>query len=134
MPGNDRLLYVVMDTPDLPNFSALYRRLGYEELRLPSQRKAIGALKKSPPAVVVGAFVDAFHTYYQATNISNLDVLLQSLTKYAPEARVVVIADRRDLQKARRLQALHPHLTVLSRPVSEGELEQALSAVPPSPR
>ncbi len=121
-----RPLYAIHDSPALPDFSALYRRLGFEVIAFPTQRKAIAALKRRPPAVVTAAFVDAFHTYYQATNISNLDVMLQSLVKYAPAARVVVIADQGDAEKAGRLRRLHPDLTLLLRPVAETDLEQAL--------
>ncbi len=121
------ILYAIADTPTHPDFSALYQRLGYDARRIISQRKAIGELKKQPPAVVVGEFVNAFHTYYQATNISNLDVLLQSLAKYAPDARVIVMADPRDRELAARLASIHPALTLVNRSCSEAVMEEALA-------
>jgi hypothetical protein len=125
-PMTQPLLYAIKDLPTHPDFSALYGRLGFEELRLPSQRKAIAELKRRPPDWVVAEFVYGFHTYYQATNISNLDVFLQSLVKYAPAAWVVVIADRQDLAHAEPLKAIHPRLILLARPVSEGQMAEAL--------
>ena len=120
------LLYSIIDTPNHPDFSALYRRLGYEERRITSQRKAIGELKKHPPALVVGEFLNAFHTYYQATNISNLDVFLQSLIKYAPTARVLVIVDKREQALAESLKKIHSRLVLLPRPLDEARMEAAL--------
>lgn len=43
------LVYSIVESPGHPNLSALYRRLGIEELRLASQRKAVQALKSRPP-------------------------------------------------------------------------------------
>jgi hypothetical protein len=120
------ILYAIADTPTHPDFTALYRRLGFDARRIASQRRAIAELKKEPPAVVVGEFVNAFHTYYQATNISNLDVFLQSLSKYAPDARVIVVVERKDLALANQLAAIHQPLTLVPRPCSEATMEELL--------
>lgn len=120
------LLYSIKDLPTHPDFSALYRRLGLEELQLATQRKAIAELKRRPPDWVVAEFLYTFHTYYQATNISNLDVFLQSLVKYAPSAKVIVIAGKADLEHAESLKAIHSQLTVLARPVDETAMTTAL--------
>ena len=122
------LLYSIVEAPQHPLCSAMYARLGFEERRFDSQRKAIAALKQQPPTYVVADFIYAFSTYYQATNISNLDVLLHSLVKYAPDARVIVLAAKDDLPHAAKLNAIHPLHAVLAYPVSEAQLETALAS------
>jgi DNA-binding NarL/FixJ family response regulator len=124
---NKPLLYTIIESPTHPNGAALYQRLGFDELRFDSQRKALAALKKQPPDYVVADFIYAFSTYYQATNISNLDVLLHSLVKYAPQARVIVLANKDDLTHVDKLNAIHPLHAVLTYPVNEAQLEAALA-------
>lgn len=120
------LLFSIVESPSHPGFGELYRRLGFEEVRLSSQRKAIAELKQRPPEVVVAEFIYAFSTYYQATNISNLDVFLQSLVKYAPDTRVIVLAGKEDVERARPLVAIHPLLKILRQPVDAAAMEAAL--------
>ncbi|MEW6648304.1 MAG: hypothetical protein AB1450_13975 [Pseudomonadota bacterium] len=121
------LLYSIVEAPQHPNCTALYQRLGFDEQRFDSQRKALAALKKQPPAFVIADFIYAFSTYYQATNISNLDVLLHSLVKYAPDARVIVLAARDDLPHVDKLNGIHPLHAVLAYPVSEAQLQAVLT-------
>lgn len=125
-----RLLYSIVESPAHPNLSDLYARQGFEEVRLASQRKALAELKRRPPAVVVAEFIYAFSTYYQATNISNLDVLLQSLVKYAPATRVIVLVNKADRERVQPLQAIHPLQAVLTLPVTETEMAAALLEIP----
>lgn len=122
-----KLLFSIVDTTTHPNFSDLYKRLGYQELRLDSQRKAISALKKSPPQMVVAEFVYTFSTYYQAINISNLDVFLHSLVKYAPAAEVIVLVNKADRDHVEKLQVIHPLRAVLVQPVTEAQMAEALT-------
>lgn len=124
---NKPLLYSIVEAPQHPQCSALYRRRGFDELRFDSQRKALAALKRQPPAFVVADFIYAFSTYYQAINISNLDVLLHSLVKYAPQARMIVLASKDDLPHVDKLTAIHPLHAVLTYPVSETQLEEVLT-------
>lgn len=122
------LLFSVVDSPRHPNLSTLYQRLGLEEVRLDSQRKAIAQLKKQKPDIIVADFVYAFSTYYQATNISNLDVLLNSLIKYACQPKVIVLVDKSEQQYVEKLNAIYPLYGVLVLPVRENELETLLNS------
>lgn len=122
------LLFSVVDSPRHPNLSSLYQRLGLEEVRLDSQRKAIAQLKKQKPDIIVADFVYALSTYYQATNISNLDVLLNSLIKYDCHSKVIVLADKNERQHVDKLNAIYPLHGVLVLPVRESELEVLLNS------
>lgn len=120
------VVFSIIESPAHPHFSDLYRRLGLEEVRLDSQRKAINRLKREAPDFIVAEFIYGFSTYYQATNISNLDVLLNSLVKYAPGARVIVLVKKAERELAEKLNAIHPLHALLEQPVAERAMEEAL--------
>ena len=122
------LLFSIVESPGHPNFSGLYRRLGLNELRLGTQRKAVQALKRSTPDWVVAEFFYGFGNNYAGANISNLDVFLASLQKYAPRARVIVLVARNERPYVDGLGARFPLHAVLSQPVSEEDLAAALQS------
>lgn len=122
------LLYSVIESPGHPNLSALYRRLGIEELRLPSQRKAVQALKTRPPDWVVAEFFYGFGNNYAGANLSNLDVFLGSLQKYAPRARVLVLVAKEQREYVDRLAERFPLHAVLVQPVRESDIRALMTA------
>lgn len=121
------VLFSIIESPAHRDCSALYARLGYRELRFAAMRKAIGALKDTAPAVVVAEFMYGYGNNYAGVNVSNLDVFLYSLQKYAPDARIIVLVARDELQYMDRLAALFPLHAVLPLPLDERDLEQALN-------
>jgi hypothetical protein len=122
------LLYSIIESPAHPDMSSLYRKLGIDEIKLNSQRKAINQLKRRPPDWVVAEFFYGFGNNYAGVNVSNLDVFLHSLRKYAPQARVIVLASPRDYPHIDKLTGLFDVHSVLRMPVSPQELQQALEA------
>ena len=124
MPGNT--LFSIIESPAHPDFSRLYQRLGFREIRLGSMRKAISQLRKTPPAVVVAEFFYGYGNNYAGVNVSNLDVFLYSLQKDAPNARTIVLVDRSERQYVNKLTALLPVHAVLQLPVMEQDLEPLL--------
>lgn len=121
------LLFSVVESPNHPAFSSLYQRLALEEQRFSSPRKVITALKTIQPDFLVVEFIYAFSTYYQATNISNVDVLLSSLVKYSPKTRVIVLAQKSEQALAEKLNSIMPLHAILPMPVSEAAMVSALS-------
>ena len=122
------LLYSILESPRHPDFSALYRRHGITELRFASMRKALGELKRAPPDIVVAEFFYGYGNNYAGVNISNLDVLLYSLQKYAPQARVIVLVERAERAHLDKLNDILPLAGVLTHPVAMAELEALLDA------
>lgn len=120
------LLFSLVESPAHPDFSALYRRLGYTQQVLTSSRKAMAALKKQVPAVVVGEFFYGYGNNYAGANVSNLDVFLRALQKYSQDARVVVLVDKSEAKYVEKLQHLFEIHAVLVYPVAEREMEDAL--------
>jgi len=122
------LLFSIVESPGHPNFSALYRQLGIEERRLPSQRKAIQALKAAVPQWVVAEYFHGFGNNYAGANLGNLDVLLASLQKYAPAARTIVLVDKSQRIYADQLAKLFPLHAVLEQPVAVATMADLLRA------
>ena len=118
-----RTLFSIVESPAHPDFSRLYKRLDIREVRLASMRKAISALKDETPDYVVAEFFYGYGNNYAGVNVSNLDVFLYSLQKYAPDARVVVLVDRRERQFVEKLSALFPLYAVFQHPVREQDIE-----------
>lgn len=122
------LLYSIIESPMHPDLSSLYRTLGIEEIRLGSQRKAIAQLKKRPPDWVVAEFFYGYGNNYAGVNVSNLDVFLHAQRKYAPEARMIVLAAPDELPHVDRLTALFDIHAVLPLPTSPGRMREILEA------
>lgn len=121
------VVYSVIESPAHPNLTALYRRMGLEEVKLNSVRKAISQVKKQPPDWVVADFSYGYANNYAGVNVSNLDVLLASLRRYAPQARVVVLADKSEYRYVDKLKALFDVHAVLQYPVEAAQMEAVLT-------
>jgi len=120
-------LFSIIESPLHPDFSEVYQRAGIQEVKLRSTRKAISELKKQTPDYVVAEFFYGYGNNYAGVNISNLDVFLYSLQRYAPQARVIVIVDKSERQYVNKLQDLFSLHAVLQHPVSEAQIEKILS-------
>jgi DNA-binding NarL/FixJ family response regulator len=122
------VLFSVIESPAHPNFTQLYKRLEIRESKFNSMRKTIAQLKKQRPDFIVAEFSYGYSSNYAGVNISNLDVLLASLRKYAPQARVIVMVDKSEQQYVGKLAELFPLYAVLPLPVREQDMEAVLTA------
>jgi len=120
------LLYSIIESPAHPNFSRLYGQLGIREQKFNSIRKAIGQLKKQVPDVIVAEFFYGYGNNYAGVNVSNLDVLLASLQKYASHTRVILLVAKDEAEYVSKLAALFKVDEVLIHPVSEQAMQSAL--------
>jgi hypothetical protein len=116
----------VVESPSHPNLSGLYRRLGLREIKTGSVRNALRELKRQQPDFVIAEFFYGYGNNYAGVNISNLDVLLSSLPKYAPQARVIVMVDKSERQYVDKLNDVFPLSAVLVQPVGEAQIEALL--------
>jgi hypothetical protein len=122
----ERTLLSVIESPTHPNFGPLYSELGFEQLRADSMRKAISQLRKRAPDFIVAEFFYGYGNNYAGVNLSNLDVLLASLPKYAPEANVILFAARNEMQYVNKLRELFPVHAVLQQPVEVQQMRDLL--------
>ena len=121
------LLYDIIESPAHPDLSFLSDALGFERLSFSNQRKALSQLKRQPPDVVIADFFYGYGNNYAGANVSNLDVLLRSLQRFAPAARIVILADRHEIQHVPKLAELFELHAVLALPADQGQLKTALS-------
>ena len=119
-------LYSIIESPMHPNFSSVYQQLDITEVRLQSIRKAISELKKTKPDFVIAEFFYGYGNNYAGVNISNLDVFLFSLQKFAPNAKVIVLVDKSEHKYVEKLNNILPLFAVLKQPVSETEIHKLL--------
>lgn len=120
------VLFSILESPGHPNFAALYRRLGIVESRFNSMRAALQALKRQRPDYIVAEFFYGYGNNYAGVNISNLDVMLYSLQKYAPQARVIVLVEKDQRQYVDPLQAILPLHAILTQPVTDAQMQAVL--------
>lgn len=119
-------LYSLVESAGHPNFSLLYRRLKLEEQRFGSMRKLLSAVKRQPPEFIVAEFFYGYSNDYAGITISNLDVLLYSLQKYAPDCRCIVLVAKEEREYVDQLQNIFPLHEVLIQPVGEAQMQAAL--------
>jgi hypothetical protein len=110
-----------------PDFSSVYHHTNLQEIKLRSMRKAINELKKQQPDYVVAEFFYGYGNNYAGVNISNLDVFLYSLQRYAPKARVIVMVDKSERQYVDKLNDIFPLHAVLQHPVSQAQITSLLT-------
>jgi len=120
-------LLSVIESAAHPNFSRVYKQLGINETKLNSMRKALASLKKQPVDFIVAEFFYGYGSNYAGVNISNLDVFLYSLQKYAPTARVIALVEKSERQYVAKLNDVFPLRGVLEYPVDDAELARLLS-------
>lgn len=90
-------------------------------------RKAIAAVKKQPPDFIVAEFFYGYGNNYAGVNISNLDVLLCSMQKYAPETKVIVLVQPDEYKYVDKLNEIIKLHDILKLPVSPKQLNESLT-------
>lgn len=120
------VLYDIIESPAHPDLSGICRRLGYEHISFSAQRKALSQMKRQPPDLLVADFFYGYGNNYAGANVSNLDVMLRSLQRFAPAARVIVLADRNEAVHIPKLAELFRLHAVLTLPTTPVEIEAAL--------
>ncbi|MDA8128992.1 MAG: hypothetical protein M0Z73_09885 [Betaproteobacteria bacterium] len=121
-----KTLHALVDSPFHPDFSALYRELGIASERFASARNLHRAMQKQPPDFFIGEFVYGWGNNYAGANVSNLDVTIRSLQRFAPQAKVIVLMHPREAPHIDKLLELFPVHAVLTYPVSEQAMREAL--------
>lgn len=89
-------------------------------------RKAMSRLKQQPPDFVVAEFFYGYANNYAGVNISNLDVFLFSLQKYAPQARVLVLVEKSEREYVDALENIFPLYGILQHPIQAKDIEGLL--------
>lgn len=124
------LIYSIIESATHPKLSSLYADLGLDEQRFTSMRKVMAALKKQAPDYIVAEFIYGYSNNYAGVNISNLDVLLYSLQKYAPDCKVIVFSHKADIEHTEKLRTIFPLHGVLALPATAQDIRPLLEDKP----
>src|SRR5512139_4179080 len=119
-------LYSLIESPFHPDLGTLYRKLGIEAECFTSARNLHRALQKQPPDFFVGEFIYGWGNNYAGANISNLDVTIRTLQRFAPQAKVIVFMHPREEPHISKLLELFPIHAALTYPVIEQATQAAL--------
>lgn len=109
-------------------YKKLYQELGYAVTVEGSERRALSALKKAPPAVVVADF------YHQADfrdRLSNLESVLATVQRL-PETRMLVFYDPSHQSALDKVSARLRIDAALTLPVDVARLRETLLAWKPA--
>ncbi len=117
-----RALVSVVELGGYPDFSELYRRLGYEPVTVNAGRRALSVIRDAQPAALVAEF--NFQRDFR-DRTSGLETLLALVQRF-PDCRVVVFYEPADSKPLERLRARFPNFQALPRPVDAAALEAAL--------
>lgn len=122
MVGDAPSLLAIVELGGYPNFTALYKRQGFDVEFVNSQRKAQAYLKKRIPDVIVAEY--NFQSDFRDRS-SNLETLMARLQRH-PQVRLVVFYQTEFEEKFNGLRARFPIAEALTFPVSETDMEAAL--------
>jgi len=123
------VLLSVIEIGGYPNFTPLYQKAGYEVLVETRMRKALAAIKKARPRVVVAEF--NFQSDFR-DRTSSLESMM-SVVERMPDTRVVVFYEKEYAHQFERLLAVHSFHRSFTFPVPEEELYACVSALVAAP-
>ncbi|MCU7803169.1 MAG: hypothetical protein KZQ96_08235 [Candidatus Thiodiazotropha sp. (ex Lucinoma borealis)] len=123
------VVYSIIESSSHPDFSQLYAELKLHVMQFRQMRRAMAELKRTSPDYVVAEFFYGYANNYAGVNISNLDVLLFSLQRYAPQAKVIVLVEKSEHKYVQQLNGIFPVRAVLTQPVQAEDLRTLFSAL-----
>ncbi len=117
-----KILLAIIEFGGYPNFSSLYKRLGYEVVIENSMRKALHYLKRHIPNVIVAEF------NYQSAfrdRVSSLESLV-AVVERRPEVKVIVFLDQEYRHQFERLKLQYSFFDAIPYPIDEERLVHSL--------
>ena len=119
---SEKTLLAIIEFGGYPDFSSLYRRMGYTPVVVSSMREALKYLKRNSPHLIVAEF------NYQSAfrdRLSSLESLI-AVVQRRPHINVIVFYDRDYLHQLKRLEAQYEFSGTIAYPIKSGPLEAAL--------
>jgi len=116
------LLLSIIELGGYPNFTPLYKALGYEVVIETRMRKAIGFLKQRKPDVIVAEFNFQSDFRDRTSSLESLLAVVQRL----PANRVIVCYDREFMPQFVKWRARLPVHAAIAFPVNADTLRETL--------
>ena len=127
MANRKPVLISIIEFGGYPDFTALYRNIGYEVISTDSVRKAVKLIRKHKPAVIVAEF--NFQSDFR-DRTSSLETVFSSLQGIA-DANVVVFYEKEYRHQFERLLNQFKVFEALEFPIDEIRLEKAVRNAKP---
>lgn len=118
-------LLSIVEIGGYPDFTNLYQGLGYQVNTANSMRKAIKALKKSRPDIIVAEF--NFQSDFR-DRTSSLESLMASIQAY-PGIRVIVFYEKDQRSQLERLLSVFDVYEVIAFPVKQNDLAAVIEKI-----
>ena len=119
------LVLAIVEMGGYPNFTPLYQRAGFDVVVETRMRKAMNAIKKLQPRLIVAEF--NFQSDFR-DRTSSLESML-SVVERCPHTRVIVFYDREYAHQFQRLLAVRDFYRSFAFPIAEDELFDAVRAL-----
>ena len=120
-----RNLLSIVELGGYPNFSAVYQRNGFEVVSVSSSRKAISAIKKKIPDVIVAEF------NYQSDfrdRTSSLESVLAAVARF-PRTKMIIFYEKEMQHQLEKLLGQFNVFKVLPYPIEEVTLQAVLQSI-----
>lgn len=121
----DKSLLSIIELGGYPDFSSLYKKHGYEPIVVYSMRKALAALKKVKPAVVVAEF------NYQS-DFRDRTSSLESLVAIAQrnlDIKLIVFYEKEYLHQFEKLKQRYSFHATFAYPIMEAAIDETLTSL-----
>ena len=118
----DKLLLSIIELGGYPNFTPLYRELGYDVVVETRMRKAISFLRQRTPDVIVAEFNFQSDFRDRTSSLESLLAVVQRL----PGVRVIVFYEQEYLPQFETLRSRLPVHDALAFPVDEAAMRACL--------
>ena len=119
---SEKLLLSIIELGGYPNFTPLYKSLGYEVAVETRMRKALGFLKQHQPDVIIAEF--NFQSDFR-DRTSSLESLL-AVVQRMPATRVIVFYEKEFTSQFEKLRSRLPVCDALTFPIEESALRTTL--------
>ncbi len=118
------VLLSIIELGGYPDFTPLYRRLGCEVIVEHQMRKALAAVRRHRPKVVVAEFNYQSDFRDRTSSLESLQAVVQRL----PDTRVIVFYEKEYAHQLERLRQRFEPFRLLPFPIDEAALEEAVRA------
>lgn len=120
--ANEKTLLSIIELGGYPDLSPLYKKHGYEAMVVYSMRKALVALKKVKPAVVVAEFNYQSDFRDRTSSLESLIAVAQRNTSM----KLIVFYEKEYLHQFEKLKQRYNFYTTFSYPIKEEAIEKLL--------
>jgi hypothetical protein len=121
--GNEKTLLSIIELGGYPDLAPLYKKHGYQLLVEFSMRKALVALKKINPAVVVAEFNYQSDFRDRTSSLESLVAVAQRNTNI----KLIVFYEKEYAHQFEKLKARYNFYATFSYPIMEEAIDETLS-------